>query len=77
LEADVIINLPKPKTHKKTGLTGAIKNLVGLVGDKELLPHHRNGGATDGGDCYPGRSFRLRLAELMLDHGNELLGTLS
>ena len=27
LEVDVIINLPKPKTHKKAGITGAIMHI--------------------------------------------------
>lgn len=31
LEADFIINLPKCKTHVMTGMTGACKNLFGLV----------------------------------------------
>jgi uncharacterized protein (DUF362 family)/Pyruvate/2-oxoacid:ferredoxin oxidoreductase delta subunit len=31
LEADVIINLPKFKTHQMMGYTGAVKNLFGLV----------------------------------------------
>lgn len=31
LEADVIINLPKLKTHALTTLTGAIKNLYGVI----------------------------------------------
>ncbi|MBC7334298.1 MAG: DUF362 domain-containing protein [Actinobacteria bacterium] len=31
LDADVIINLPKLKTHNLTGITGAVKNLFGLV----------------------------------------------
>ena len=31
LEADVIINLPKPKTHRKAGFTGALKNMIGVV----------------------------------------------
>jgi len=26
LQVDVIINLPKPKTHRKAGITGAMKN---------------------------------------------------
>lgn len=53
IEADVVINLPKLKTHKKAGITNALKNLVGINGNKEFLPHHRLGGAADGGDCYP------------------------
>ena len=33
-EADVLINLPKLKTHSKAGLTGALKNLVGSTGTR-------------------------------------------
>ena len=31
LDADIIINLPKLKTHQMMGYTGAVKNLFGLV----------------------------------------------
>jgi len=31
LEADVIINLPKLKTHQMMGFTGAVKNMFGLI----------------------------------------------
>ena len=31
LETDIIINLPKLKTHQMMGYTGAVKNLFGLV----------------------------------------------
>jgi uncharacterized protein (DUF362 family) len=67
MEADVIINLPKLKTHKKAGVTCALKNLVGINGNKEYLPHHRIGGAQAGGDCYPGRSLTKRALEIALD----------
>ncbi|HMV84839.1 MAG TPA: DUF362 domain-containing protein [Blastocatellia bacterium] len=67
LEADVVINLPKLKTHKKAGITGALKNLVGINGNKEYLPHHRIGGAGAGGDCYPGRSLTKRALEYAFD----------
>jgi len=70
LEADVVFNLPKLKTHKKAGLTGALKNVVGINGHKEFLPHHRKGGSADGGDCYPGSSRLKRFAEEMLDISN-------
>jgi len=73
-EADVILSLPKLKTHCKAGLTGALKNLVGLNGNKEYLPHHRVGGSAWGGDCYPGLAPRKRLAELCLDRANRLIG---
>lgn len=36
LEVDVIINLPKPKTHRKAGITGAMKNLVSINGLLEI-----------------------------------------
>lgn len=52
LQADVFINLPKPKTHRKAGITGAMKNLIGINGDKAWVPHHRRGSKFDGGDEY-------------------------
>lgn len=53
LECDVFINLPKLKTHKKGGLTCSLKNLVGINGDKNYLPHHTVGSPENGGDQYP------------------------
>jgi len=53
LEADAFINLPKLKTHMKTGVTGALKNLVGINGHKDYLPHFRLGSPRTGGDEYP------------------------
>ena len=55
LEADVVINVPKLKTHKKAGLTAALKNLVGINGHKSFLPHHRRGAIADGGDEFLAR----------------------
>lgn len=52
LDADVIISLPKPKTHRKTGYTGALKNFVGVNYSKEYLPHHTAGDIASGGDEY-------------------------
>ncbi|MGH0031492.1 MAG: DUF362 domain-containing protein [Myxococcota bacterium] len=56
LRADLVVNLPKLKTHKKTGVTLALKNLVGINGDKNLLPHHCVGAEDEGGDEFPGTS---------------------
>jgi uncharacterized protein (DUF362 family) len=70
IEADVVINLPKLKTHKKAGITGALKNMVGINGHKAYLPHHRKGGSATGGDCYPGASQFKSLAENILDVAN-------
>lgn len=50
LEADLIINLPKPKTHRFAGITAAQKNFVGICPDKESLPHFRIGSTKCGGD---------------------------
>lgn len=53
LQADVIINMPKPKSHRKAGMTACLKNFVGANSKKEFLPHHRNGSVKNGGDEYP------------------------
>jgi hypothetical protein len=52
LDADVVISLPKLKTHKKVGLTASMKNLVGINGNKNWLPHHREGSPSRGGDQF-------------------------
>jgi uncharacterized protein (DUF362 family) len=71
LEAEVVISMPKLKTHKKAGITGALKNVVGINGHKEYLPHHRKGDPTRGGDCYARPSWVKRLAEECLDKMNQ------
>ncbi len=62
MEADVFINLPKLKTHKKTGITVALKNLVGINADKNWLPHHTQGDPGSGGDEFP-TTARIRQVE--------------
>ncbi len=57
LDADVIINMPKPKTHRKAGVTISLKNLVGINTNKEWLPHHTEGSKKEGGDEYLTKSF--------------------
>jgi uncharacterized protein (DUF362 family) len=52
LAADVVISMPKMKTHRKAGITGALKNLVGINGHKDWLPHHSKGSQPRGGDEY-------------------------
>jgi len=61
LNADVVISLPKLKTHKKTGITVNMKNLVGINGNKNWLPHHREGTPAQGGDQFPDNRLRHRL----------------
>jgi uncharacterized protein (DUF362 family) len=70
IDADTVINLPKLKSHKKACITGALKNLVGINGNKEFLPHHRKGGAASGGDCYAGSWWLKERAEELLDWAN-------
>jgi len=53
IRADVFINLPKMKTHKKTGVTLSLKNLVGIHGNRNYLPHHTMGTPAQGGDESP------------------------
>ncbi len=57
IQCDVFINLPKLKTHKKAGITVNLKNLVGVNGDKNWLPHHTIGSPRSGGDQFPNRSL--------------------
>ncbi len=57
LEADCIIDIAKLKTHKKTGITVCMKNLVGINGNKNWLPHHRLGTPAQGGDQFADNGF--------------------
>ncbi|HUL62270.1 MAG TPA: DUF362 domain-containing protein [Methanocella sp.] len=70
LDADVVISLPKLKTHAKSGMTGALKNMIGINGAKDWLPHHRAGSAESGGDEYVRTDLRkgivVRLKEEMV-----------
>lgn len=61
MEADVFINLPKLKTHKKVGLTCSLKNLVGINANKNWLPHHTEGTPDQGGDQFPSARLKARL----------------
>ncbi len=74
MEADVVVSLPKLKSHKKACLTGALKNLIGINGNKEYLPHHRRGGAAHGGDCYQGQSWLKARVEDLMDAANRMPG---
>ena len=61
LDADCVINLPKLKTHKKTGITACMKNLVGINGNKNWLPHHRVGTPAQGGDQFADDGIKHRI----------------
>ena len=53
IKCDVVFSLPKLKTHKKAGITVSLKNLIGINGDKNWLPHHTEGDPSNGGDEHP------------------------
>ena len=77
LAADLFINLPKMKTHQKAGLTGALKNLVGINGQKAFLVHHRESRRGSIGDEFsPDTPWPVRLqvrVRDMLQKRNRLL----
>jgi uncharacterized protein (DUF362 family) len=75
LMADAVINIPKMKTHKKSGVTLALKSCIGLTSEKYWLPHYTAGSPDEDGDEYPfPPPFRVRLENqfqrlpLPLDH---------
>ena len=55
LDADVVINIPKMKTHKKSGVTLALKSCIGLTNEKYWLPHYTEGATSEDGDEFPFR----------------------
>src|SRR6266850_376357 len=77
LDADVLINLPKLKTHRKAGITAAMKNLVGINGSKDWLPHHSIGSVAEGGDEYLAPSLRKRLSSSVRDRMEKVPGRFS
>jgi len=72
LNSDVIINIPKLKTHKKAGITCCLKNLVGINGDKNWLPHHTEGTPGKGGDQFPTDSTKSVLEYTLFGKLKEL-----
>lgn len=70
LDADVIINMPKPKSHRKAGATISLKNLVGANTRKEFLPHHTMGAKQQAGDEYNRISIIHALRSHFIDKKN-------
>jgi uncharacterized protein (DUF362 family) len=70
LRADVIINMPKPKSHRKAGATISLKNFVGVNIRKEFLPHHTKGSSEEGGDEYDKRSLIHSVRSNLYDKKN-------
>lgn len=61
IESDVFINIPKLKTHRKAGITACLKNLVGINTYKNYLPHHSEGGPSEGGDQFQKENINAKL----------------
>ncbi len=68
-----MINCPKIKTHKKGGVTLSMKNLVGINGDKNWLPHYRAGFERNGGDEFPRPDLYSRFRRLAADWARQML----
>ena len=66
MDADVFINLPKLKTHKKVGVTLSLKNLVGINGDKNYLPHFCIGTPDEGGDEFQDNRVRNKVQSKLI-----------
>jgi len=53
LDADLVVDIAKLKTHKFSGVTLCLKNMIGICQGKEFLPHRRPGTPGEGGDSFP------------------------
>ncbi|MEZ5300554.1 MAG: DUF362 domain-containing protein [Verrucomicrobiales bacterium] len=73
MAADVLINLPKLKCHKKVGVTCALKNLVGINANKNWLPHHTEGTPDQGGDQFPAATAKAKLEHSLMGRAKKLL----
>jgi hypothetical protein len=61
LNADVIIDVPKLKTHQKAGMTLCLKGIVGLNSGRNWLPHRTQGTPREGGDQFEQSSLVQQL----------------
>jgi hypothetical protein len=73
ISADVFVNLPKMKTHKKAGITCSLKNLVGINTYKNWLPHHNEGTPAEGGDQFPADSATYKVEGVATDRFKAVL----
>lgn len=78
LGADVVIHLPKIKTHKKTAVTLSLKGVIGLTNEKYWLPHFTGGHPGEGGDELQrprtmGERVEDKLSRLPLPGGHSLV----
>jgi len=71
LQSDAIISIPKFKTHRRTSVTMALKNHMGLPALKDTLPHFMLGSPKEGGDQYPNASMRKKFHTWLRDRVEE------
>jgi uncharacterized protein (DUF362 family) len=77
LDSDVVIHVPKLKTHKKSGVTLSLKSSIGLCGFKYWLPHY-TAGTPPGGDEFPDQptltqQIAMKLSRVSLPLGHSLI----
>ena len=59
------LSVPKLKTHKKVGVTLNLKGLVGIITNKNYLPHYRLGSPEKGGDEFiQDRDFESKVKKI-------------
>jgi len=68
LESDVLINIPKMKTHQKAGVTLSLKNLIGIIADKTWIAHHRRGSIYSGGDEFDSQPLPFRIRSMVMKY---------
>jgi len=61
MNADVVIDVPKLKTHHKVGVTMALKGIVGVNSGRNWLPHRTQGTPRNGGDQFAESNWRRRV----------------
>lgn len=71
--ADVFINIPKLKTHKKCGITVNLKSLVGINANKNWLPHYIFGSPEEGGDQFPSKNIKGALETTIVTKAKNIL----
>ncbi len=76
IQCHLFVNIPKLKTHKKTGITCSLKNLVGINGDKNWLPHHTEGCPRNSGDEFPDSKLAHRIERSLKKVGHRVARSL-
>ena len=66
LDADILISLPKFKTHGLTVMTGAIKNSYGILPGAQKARLHRNAGTPERFHDVIVEVFNLRIPDLFI-----------